>query len=148
MPTATKTTDAKPKLSIAELSALYDRVYDIADRLLKKHNPCNIHKGRGKNKNLLFCKSHKNKYGGFKQLCCSGCDNSPEIGKSHWSKSGCTVKALACKLYLCPDIRNRKLQKRFVTLREYSYSIVDKYYVSKEDCFTLMEKVNGKKRTL
>ena len=28
---------------IEKLSALYDRIYDIADRLIKKHNPCNIH---------------------------------------------------------------------------------------------------------
>ena len=35
--------ELKPK----ELSVLYDRLYDIADKQIKRHNPCNIHTKNG-----------------------------------------------------------------------------------------------------
>lgn len=85
--TAVKQTIAKNKLSTTELSALYDRVYDIADRLFKKHNPCNVQIIDGG----IGCNSRKTniKYG----LCCASC--------KHLSDKGCTVKCLPCKLFVC-----------------------------------------------
>lgn len=115
MPTQTavkdglSTTDAK-HISYAELSALYDRIYDIADRLFKKYNPCNIHT---ENKKLYCTEYHKNKNYNTNRnsLCCSGCGEYPKSDTNHWSKTGCTAKCLACKLYICPTIRQQ--HKRF-----------------------------------
>ena len=132
-----QTTTTQP--NIAELSALYDRIYDIADRLLKKHNPCNIHKdGKRFSCTYRLCGT---------RLCCGKCHK-------YWDK-GCTVKALGCKLFLCGAIRHKVLQRRFRKLREYgrihlsfilyfsqvkcNYSIVDRYYISKEDWLKQIE---------
>lgn len=83
------------QLSTKELSALYDRIYNIADRLFKKHNPCNIHITNG----IIHCNGCTNKRinkrnqkdGCF--LCCNIC--------KHQSINGCTIKCLPCKLFLC-----------------------------------------------
>ena len=143
------------KLNVEKLSALYDRIYDIADRLLKKHNPCNIrietrphHLFPTKLNEETVCMSWCTH-----SLCCNSCN--------HWDK-GCTVKCLSCKLFLCQSIKNKVLQKRFQKLRNYgrkhlsfdywnryweekgTYSTVDRYYVSKEDWLKQLEKTNGK----
>ena len=150
-------TAVKEQLSTAELSALYDRIYDIADRLIKKHNPCNIrietrphHLFPTKLEEETVCMSYY-----VNSLCCAGC--------SHHSKNGCTVKSLGCKLFLCSAITNKILQRRFRKLREYgrthldftyndsnwgnqtfTYSAVDKYYTPKENWLKWLEKRNGK----
>lgn len=127
-------------LNIVELSVIYDRIYDIADRLIKKHNPCNIHAdGTKVSCTYRLCET---------RLCCGGC------GGRYWD-SGCTVKCLACKLFLCGAIKHKVLQKRFQKLREYGrkhlsftyknslgelyYSIADRYFTSKKDWLKFME---------
>ena len=55
----------------------YDRLCDMADFVLKVHNPCQIRCGS--------CIA-----GSF---CCHGCEN---LGPN-----GCTTRSLTCKLYLC-----------------------------------------------
>ena len=96
---------ATKSLSTKKLSALYDRIYDIADRLFKKYDPCNIHiveRGIGYNS-----RKTSTEYG----LCCGGC--------KYLSKDGCTVKCLPCKLHICStfmysydkngrEVRNKK----------------------------------------
>ena len=124
IPIGGKLTSTQPQqLSIIELSALYDRVYDIADRLFKKYNPCNIHTIKGG----ICCTSRKtnNAFG----LCCGGC--------KHISKTGCTVRCLPCKLFICDTlmyvydnkgkwIRNKKY-KHFVDKFERLQVIAKKY---------------------
>ena len=140
------------QLSVEEMSALYDRIYDIADRLIKKHNPCNILRI----KDLLYCHDYTKKYGGSTQLCCACC-------KKHWSEKGCTVKALGCKLFLCYSTKNKILRRRFQRLRNYACKhltfnyfdekwketyqlcIASKYYMSKEDWLKLLEKTYDRK---
>lgn len=111
-------TTVKEQLSIEELSALYDRIYDIADRLIKKYNPCNIHTKNGK----TICNY---KHNVTPKLCCSGC--------TVWN-NGCTIKSLGCKLFLCQAITNKTLKKRFSKLRNYSrkYGLRTVCYLSKE----------------
>ena len=139
MLTATK---PKAKLSVAELSALYDRIYDIADRLIKKYNSCGIQiKG-----NKCICNFYTQektddfyKYSnyGTKKLCCIHCN---EDNKGYWSESGCTVKALACKLFYCPATQNRLLKKRLKKLMVYSRKHLSfNYYESKEDWLKQMK---------
>ena len=103
MPTAIKPTTK----SITELSAIYDRIYDIADRLIKKHNPCNIYTKIVPAKKLFFNpifpeqlieNTYCNSNGTVNALCCEGC--------KYWDK-GCTVKALGCKLFLCQCVKNK-----------------------------------------
>ncbi len=145
MPTAT--------LNTVELSALYDRIYDIADRLIKKYNPCNICIKNNKTLCTYYTiDKHDEFYLPQNKLCCLYCS------KGYWSKRGCTVKSLGCKLFLCQAITNKILKRRFKKLREYSrkhlnftynnsswgnqiftYSVVDKYYTPKEDWLKLMK---------
>lgn len=123
-------TEQKKKLSIEEMSALYDRIYNIADKLLKKHNPCNIHKGKIKAEhiywkpknpdrliNAIVC-TRKSRHS---NLCCGGCK---------YCNKGCTVKCLACKLFLCTSTEqtNRMLYKRFKMLRNYTTKHLDFTY--------------------
>ena len=75
---------------------LYDRLCDIADKLLAKHSPCSS------------CPTKCEYFGGKRSGCCTGC---PFLGPQ-----GCTIKSLACKLWLCseasgerPIINDRKL---------------------------------------
>jgi len=86
----------------------YDKLYGLAVRVLAKMDACNkcpISKG---------C----NELGEFhysKKWCCSGCP--------HAGPTGCTVEALACRLWLCdPESgrqyrRNNILRKRLAILR-------------------------------
>lgn len=125
MATATKI----PKLSIAELSALYDRIYNIADRLIKKYNPCNIHT---KNKRLC-CTSHPEGHiTRLKRLCCNNCWWA-EV--DHYSLFGCATKCLLCKLYLCEEAgeENKLLSYRLHKLKSFALKhLYLHYFQSKE----------------
>lgn len=68
---------------------LYDLIYDKADRLLKQHNPCNIHTENGKVK----CDNSNYNKAPHSFLCCFQCH--------YKSKEGCTTNCLMCKLFLC-----------------------------------------------
>lgn len=94
------------------VSAVYDRIYDIADRLFKKYNPCNH---RVKN-SIVLCNGKNVEQAKEAQqdnifLCCGLCE--------HNSPTGCTVKCLSCKLYLCPTLHKDYplLSKRLYKLR-------------------------------
>ena len=102
-------------VNIEKLFALYDRIYDIADRLIKKHNPCKIHT---KNKKLC-CVTHPM---GKERLCCTGCwDNNG--GTDHYSFFGCAVKCLKCKTHLCgrAERENKLLHKRLHRLEIFAF---------------------------
>ena len=127
-------------VDVEQLSALYDRIYDIADRLFKKHNPCNIHTKNNK----VFCSYHNERVyngKGKKLLCCSGCIANYGIDNrgNHWSKNGCTTKCLPCKLYLCSyaEEQNRRLSNQLYKLKQFARKhglpTESFYYMSKED---------------
>lgn len=80
------------KRSIKYFSEKYDELYEKADKLLKEYNPCKIKCGS--------CQANRidPKYNSTNQLCCGGCP--------HW-KNGCTVKSLACKLWLCGPVQGK-----------------------------------------
>lgn len=63
---------------------LYDRLYAIAERILAKHQPC----ARCKSPCAYFSNKSPVRSG-----CCTNC---PFLGAD-----GCTIKSLACKLWLC-----------------------------------------------
>jgi len=118
------------QVSTQELSAIYDRIYDIADRLIKKYNPCNIHTTEA---GFILCKEYNNinsvKYvqqnGYF--LCCSRC--------KHQSKTGCPIRCLPCKLFCCWYITNKLLKKRLRKLQDIAekYRIDIRYYYHTKD---------------
>ncbi len=125
------TKELTKKLTIEVMSALYDRIYDIADRLLKKYNPCNINI-----KSQPYCTGDKPQI----QLCCGSC--------KHWNK-GCTIKSLVCKLFLCYRVEYdyKLLCHRFKILKHYAdkyfsygnYPITDAYYYTKEYWLNLLK---------
>lgn len=73
------------KGTMAYYSRLYDIFYDIGQRILDKHNPCQI-----KDKKCIG-KVYANE-----SFCCNGCE--------FLTKNGCRVKALWCKLWLCAGV--------------------------------------------
>lgn len=67
-----------------KLSESYDALLTRADALLKKYNPCawdNVAKDCARGT------------GG----CCNGC--------AQLAETGCTIQSLACRLWICPEIR-------------------------------------------
>lgn len=126
-------TAVKNKLSTEGLSVLYDRIYNIADRLIKKHNPCKIHT---KNKKLC-CVGFPT---GRKRLCCYGCYN---MKIDHYSLFGCTTECLPCKTYLCPNAQyeNKVLYKRLCKLRGFAQKHIPSIccYQSKEQWSIMLE---------
>ncbi|GAG08708.1 unnamed protein product, partial [marine sediment metagenome] len=64
---------------------LYDLIYDKADKLLKRYNPCNIRIENGG----LVCNLESDS----KTLCCSHCQ--------YLGENGCTTKCLGCKIGMC-----------------------------------------------
>lgn len=121
-----------------DVSAIYDRIYDIADRLFKKYNPCNIHTTKT---GFVLCKEYKTiadvkwaqKRGYF--LCCSNC--------KHQSKIGCTIKCLPCKLFHCCYITDKLLKKRLRKLRDIAAKngiVTHAYYHTKEEILIISER--------
>ena len=76
-------------------SKLYDALYAEAGNLLRINNPCKWKDG---------------KCAGYKDGCCGGC--------AHLGPNGCTVEALACKLWLCHLIRYKPENKPVVIALE------------------------------
>jgi len=79
-----------------ELEMIYDNLYQLADLIIKKYNPC---QGEGKN-----CIRGEN----MREWCCEGCKFT--------SESGCTTQNLRCKLWVCNGARlsspkNKKTQE-------------------------------------
>lgn len=66
---------------------VHDLLYVMADQLIKKYNPCQIHTSRS---GLVTCL-------GDNGPCCNNCE--------YISNSGCTVTCLGCKLGLCSTAR-------------------------------------------
>jgi len=69
-------------------SQLYDILLAIGQQILSDYNPCDWTNGKCRR----MC-SYKDDGG-----CCEGC--------LHLGRNGCTVKSLACTLWLCENQRN------------------------------------------
>ncbi len=70
-------------MDIQAKEELYDLLFDIGQQTLNYYNPCDWKNGKCRRMRMS-----ENDEG-----CCEGC--------KHLSKKGCTVKSLACKLWLC-----------------------------------------------
>jgi hypothetical protein len=80
------------KKKLGYLSLLYDELYKEADRIIKKHKPCEI-KRNFINGEVSCLDSRQDIYYEDKCLCCTDCP--------HLTKDGCSVKSLPCKLWFC-----------------------------------------------
>jgi len=87
-------------MNIIFRSYIYDALYIMADQLIKKHNPCQIHKD-------TLGKAHCLR----DSPCCDGC--------KFLGPAGCTTKCLGCKLGLCSTAidANPKLHKALCKMR-------------------------------
>ena len=65
---------------------LYDILLNVAQQIIDHYNPCDWRDGKCRR-----MRSSKTETEG----CCEGC--------KHLGKNGCTVKSLACKLWMCAD---------------------------------------------
>ncbi len=71
-------------LSIETKMIIYDQLFQEADELFKKFDPCYV----------IAEKCLRARFGG-ENFCCKEC--------KYLSDSGCTIKALLCRLWLCPE---------------------------------------------
>lgn len=96
------------------LSKVYNKLYNKADKIVKRKNPCGIHKNEQGDHVCLACKEHPDfdedsqfadnytaKYGiKPNTMCCGGCP-------SHEQGKGCTATMpLACKAWTCPTVQS------------------------------------------
>lgn len=90
-------------MNIIYRSFVYDFLYLLADTAIKRENPCKIHVSDvGK----VVCTS----WG----PCCTVC--------KYLSDTGCTIKCLHCKVYLCSSPGDyHKLRNLLVTIRGIAY---------------------------
>ena len=129
---------------VTDISAIYDRIYDIADRLFKKYNPCNICVENNKAK----CINRRYRYN---HLCCGYYDDRCK----YW-ENGCTVKSLSCKLFVCSEIlygydKNRvlimnKKYRSFVHRLKWLENMALKYGLSSWDYY-ITKKETLRRRT-
>lgn len=72
--------------NLSKKMKLYDDLYEKADLINEKYNPCNFKFNQGNSGELVTCH-------GCPYFCCEGC--------KHNGQNGCRVKSLSCKLWLC-----------------------------------------------
>lgn len=141
IPIGGKLTSTQPQqLPIEDLSAIYDRIYDIVDMLFKKYNPCNIHTIKKSGK--VVCNG---RHRPTDTLCCYECSPGRGPKEPHYWDNGCTIKCLGCKLFLCEAVRNKHplLNRKLSKLRgiAYKYNLPSgRCYFPKEDWLKLMER--------
>ena len=108
---------------------VYDFLYTIGDRIIKKYNPCNIQVSRS---GLVTCEYDPG-------ICCGGC--------RYISIHGCTVTCLGCKLGLCGEANNHILGKqpnlpaKLAKIRgaAYSYNLLQ-IRVSRNEVYRFLKK--------
>ncbi len=96
-----------------ELSIEYSRIYDEANKIFKKYNPCQF-KGNECNRNRYWNERqiHKEKNG-----CCYDCSS---IGPK-----GCKIKSISCKLFTCHIVREnyKQCEIEIAQLRKLTYKL-------------------------
>lgn len=100
-------------MNIKKLSAKYDRLYEEADKLFKRHNPCQFEEGRCAS-NRIYAGWERGKGG-----CCGRC--------RHVGPKGCRVKALGCKVFICSWIKEKgptEFNAKISKLREETFRIM------------------------
>lgn len=81
-------------LDLEKLSETHGRLYEEADSILQKHRPCQFEDGKCIiNRKTSDTESQTNGCCGYRTRPCK-----------HLGPGGCTVKALGCKLHLCPGL--------------------------------------------
>lgn len=108
-------------VQITKLSNLYDTLYDEACEVLKKYSPCNIKYDAACGLTCTYMTPNR---------CCEGC--------KHHSDTGCTVRSLACKLYLCWDAgKQKKSQDALTPIRQRAWvaKVPMGFRMSKEENF-------------
>lgn len=97
---------------IQELPIIYDNLYQRAAAVIARINPCEIQIIDGKATCHASRNGHEND-----ELCCGGC--------RHLGAQGCTVKALACKLWLCWEVgkteKGRLAQQELLEIEHEAY---------------------------
>lgn len=88
-------------MKVRDRGEVYDRLCVLADRILSKHSVCaTCPVGCAIKLPFGLSMTAPN----TRSWCCSGC--------KHLGPNGCTVKALACKLWLCSKESDRSSKAR------------------------------------
>jgi hypothetical protein len=106
-------------MNIKQKMELYDYLYKRADKLIRKHNPCEMKDGK--------CLRGS--------PCCDGCN--------HLTADGCVIDCLMCKLFLCWRVSQRKpvLVRTFrrMQTKAYRHGLLHIRY-SKKEMITFLQK--------
>lgn len=91
----------KQRMTRKFLSDKYDLLYDLAKRIVKDHNPCNMIFTEVKNQiPAVGCRAWGVRANN--PLCCSGFnEGDTDYICIHWGTKGCRVKSLRCALWYC-----------------------------------------------
>lgn len=129
------------KTDIAMLMMEYDRLYDKASAILKADNPCQIQKGEDGRVTCVMTRCepvYDQDHPGT--LCCGSC--------KHLGPDGCTVQALACKVWSCYGSRSYGLWPsttidalRAVRQEARSIGVPLYYRQSKEETFETLRRI-------
>ena len=106
-------------MNIIFRSWLFDFLYTMADQMIKKYNPCQIHKDDSGKVSCLLTSP-----------CCTNC--------KFLGPEGCTTKCLGCKLALCGAAReaNSELSKVLSKMMNIAWHYgLGRIRMSKEETF-------------
>ena len=96
-------------LTLKKAIGLYDELYEQAQKIIVEHNPCQIEIGKTGKVSCIAVRGITDRSAWYYkvpdhgQLCCDKC--------KYLTKSGCGVKCLACKLYLCSNFSYKAIVK-------------------------------------
>lgn len=97
-------------MTLKELSAEYDRLYEEADELFKEYNPCQFENGKCSRNRADIKSGHFRPEG---PCVSNGCCTTTMC--EHLTPKGCSIKALGCKLHVCLYIHKAGEFKKFYT---------------------------------
>lgn len=99
------------------LNDKYDELYELADQLVKKLNPCHIKPiFNGETNKPTGCMSCNGKATGTPHLCCRGNGAQGIPVCKHLGKRGCRVKSLKCKLWFCARLESSQKVEGWETI--------------------------------
>lgn len=118
-------------MNIIFRSYIYDALYAMADQLIKKHNPCQIHKDISGKVHCLRSSP-----------CCGGC--------GFLGPDGCTTKCLGCKLSLCQTTQetNPGLDEILIRMKDISWAYgLRGIRISKKELFDCLKRESRVEKT-
>lgn len=122
-------------MNIKQIAALYDRLYDKADKLFKKHNLCDM--------------TEEGCRGGKWAVCSCSCNVPGLTICPHFrDPEGCTARMLWCKLRYCWYVRDTRKFDSTLKQLDKMKRVMDRYHIKYGETREQMVKRKQKNRQL